>query len=122
MQNKIDVILKKLINEELDKVWHSNKDKEKFNNIFGVGHSDDSGDKYIEGVNYTNELGNEDTAKELLYKISNLILKRGNVRNPKISKLYLLVSDVLKDFSFVYNKNISTIKMILINAKDLGII
>lgn len=109
MQNKIDIILKKLINEELE-------------NHFWSGYSNKRTFSDIHGIDLANALTDEDTAKKIIQELSDYILKNGNMRDIKVNKLYLLTMDVLKHFNHIYKNQPSVIKMLIINAKELNLI
>jgi hypothetical protein len=109
MENKIDIILKKLINEELDNhFWSGYSNKRTFSNMHGI--------------DLANALSNEDTAKKIIQELSDYILENGNMRDIKINKLYLLTIDVLNRFNYIYKNQPSVIKMLIINAKELNLI
>lgn len=117
MENKIDIILKKLINEELDKTMLTqNKLGWELKDITHSG-------------NFDKILDSSEDTYNFLVKISDILKKfildstdRNTDEYRKVIKLHSLITDVLNNYDFVFNKNLSTIKNILVNFKSLNLI
>jgi len=117
MQNKIDEILKKLINEEIDKT-------QLIKNRLGWELTD-----ITHSGNFDKVLNSDTETHDFLVKIADVLKQfildstdRDSVEYRKAIKLMSLVSDVLNNYEFIYSKNLSTIKNILFSFKELNLI
>lgn len=109
MENKLDIILKKLINEEINKTL-GNYNYKNYGNEYDILDNKDETHAFL---------------IDLLEKLKQYIQTNKENKTDELKKvinLFSLVKDVLNDFDFVYSNNLSTISKVISNSKKLNLI